>query len=206
MTDQVRPLRVGDAFAGIGGMSLGLHLAGGFETRWFIEIDEFCQRVLAKHWPNVPQYGDIRDVRGSDLPTIDVLTAGVPCQPASVAGQQRGAADERWLWGEFARLVRELRPRWVLAENPTGILSVDAGRGFGTVLRELAESGYDAEWQSIPASAVGAPHIRDRVWLVAYANGNTPSKRGQRANVPRLDWRWPDDRGPRHTTRYGMGI
>lgn len=170
MTDQVRPLRVGDAFAGIGGMSLGLHMAGGFETRWFIEVDEFCQRVLAKHWPDVPQYGDILDVRGSDLPAIDVLTAGFPCQPVSNAGKRLGTADERRLWPEVARFIREIRPRYVLLENVSALL----GRGMGDVLGSLAACGFDCEWDCIPAAAVGAPHPRDRVWVLAHTHGTRP--------------------------------
>lgn len=103
-----------------------------------------------------------------------ILTAGWPCQPHSVAGKQRGAADERELWPEILRVIRGYRPRWFLGENVRNILSTDHGRYFGTILRQLAEVGYDAEWQVISASAVGAPHIRERIWIVAYPTGQRP--------------------------------
>ncbi len=104
------------------------------------------------------------------LGPVDVICGGFPCQPHSLAGRRAASADERDLWGEFARIIREVRPRWVVAENVPGLLSSESGRFFGRVLRDLAESGYDAEWDCIPASAVGAPHRRDRVWIVAYPN------------------------------------
>ncbi len=104
------------------------------------------------------------------LAAVDVLTGGFPCQPHSLAGRRGGASDERDLWPEFARLIRELKPRWVVAENVPGLLSNDAGRFFGGILRDLAACGFDAEWDCLPAAAFGAPHRRDRVWMVAYAN------------------------------------
>ena len=106
------------------------------------------------------------------LPAVDLVCGGFPCQPHSLAGKRNGSADERDLWGEFARVIREVRPRWVLAENVPGLLSTESGRFFGRILRDLAASGYDAEWDCIPASAVGAPHRRDRVWIVAYPYGD----------------------------------
>src|SRR5262252_2632961 len=197
MSDQT--LTVGSLFSGIGGFDLGFERAG-FDIRWQVEIDPFCQRVLAKNWPNVRRYGDVRHVMGhaescgrrargtwrsphsgsgvSDcscwdrravfIEPVDVLCGGFPCQPHSLAGRRAAAADDRDLWPEFMRLIRELRPRWVVAENVPGLLSSEAGRFFGGILRDLAESGYDAEWDCLPACAFGAPHRRDRVWLVAY--------------------------------------
>lgn len=100
---------------------------------------------------------------------VDLICGGFPCQPVSHAGRRLGAADERWFWPEFLRIIREVRPRWALAENVPGLLSIDAGRLFGGMLRDLAENGYDAEWDCIPAAALGAPHIRDRVFVVAHA-------------------------------------
>ena len=155
----------GSLFAGIGGIDLGLERAG-WECRFQVEWDEFCQRVLAKHWPDVPRYGDIAAVDWSGVPPVDLLAGGFPCQPFSVAGKQRRLDDDRWLWPEFARAIRELRPRYVLVENVPGLL---VGGGMDAVLGDLAELGYDAEWESIPAAAVGAPHLRYRVWIVAYA-------------------------------------
>lgn len=174
-------LRVLDLFAGIGGFSLGLERTGGFETVAFCEIEEFPRRVLAKHWPGVPCYHDVRTLTGDILArdgiAVDVITGGFPCQDISVAGKQAGLADgtRSGLWSEIVRLVGELRPRYVIVENVANLLSGPSGRPgawFGRVLGDLAECGYDAVWENIPASAVGAPHRRERVWLVAYPNKN----------------------------------
>jgi DNA (cytosine-5)-methyltransferase 1 len=168
----------GSLFAGIGGIDLGLERAG-WECRWQVEWDAYCQRVLAKHWPDVPRYGDIATVDWSGVERVDLLAGGFPCQPFSVAGKQRRLADDRWLWPEFARAIRDLRPRYVLVENVPGLL---VGGGMDAVLGELAELGFDAEWESIPAAAVGAPHLRYRVWIVAWhadrADGSTIAGRG----------------------------
>lgn len=155
----------GDLFSGIGGFSLAARWCG-IKTLWSVEIDGFCTKVYRKHFPEVEVHGDVKKVKA--LQYVDIITAGFPCQPVSVAGRRKGDKDERWLWPDIVRLLREIRPRWLLVENVPGLLSVEAGRLFGGVLRDLAESGYNAEWDCIPASAVGAPHIRDRVWLVAY--------------------------------------
>jgi DNA (cytosine-5)-methyltransferase 1 len=158
----------GSLFAGIGGIDLGLERAG-WECRWQVEWDEFCQHVLAHHWPDVPRYGDITAVDWSGVKRVDLIAGGFPCQPFSLAGQRRGKDDVRWLWPEFATAVRLLRPRHVLVENVPGLLAGHGG--MGDVLGDLAGLGYDAEWDSIPASAVGAPHLRYRVWIVAHADG-----------------------------------
>ena len=160
-------LTVGSLFSGIGGLDLGLERAG-MRTIWFCEIDPFCQKVLRKHWPGVPIYDDVRTIGADSLVRPDVLAGGFPCQPHSLAGKRQASADERDLWGEFARLIGEFKPRWVLAENVRRLLSSEDGRFFGRVLRDLAACGYDAEWNCIPAAAVGAPHIRDRVFILAY--------------------------------------
>ncbi len=157
----------GSLFAGIGGIDLGLERAG-WTCRWQVEWDEWCQRVLAKHWPDVPRYGDIATVDWSGVERVDLLAGGFPCQPVSAAGKRKAQADERWLWPEFLRAIRALRPRLVLVENVTNLLAIDGGSAFGEVVGDLAASGYDAEWDCIPASAVGALHERDRVWIVAY--------------------------------------
>jgi DNA (cytosine-5)-methyltransferase 1 len=162
-------MTVGSLFSGIGGFDLGFERAG-FEIRWQVEIDDYATRVLEKHWPNVRRYRDVREC-GANLAPVDVICGGFPCQPHSLAGRRGGSADERDLWGEFARIIRDTQPRWVVAENVPGLLSSESGRFFGRVLRDLAESGYDAEWDCLPASAFGAPHRRDRVWIIAYANG-----------------------------------
>ena len=138
-------------------------------TRWFVEIDPHCRNVLARHWPGLPVYGDISAVDWSGVEPVDVLAGGFPCQPISAAGKRLAQADARWLWPEFARAVRALRPRYVLVENVRNLLAVNGGSAFAEILADLAGLGYDAEWQCIPAAAVGAPHRRDRLWLVAYA-------------------------------------
>jgi len=185
-------LTVGSLFAGIGGIDLGLERAG-MVVRWQVEIDEWCRRVLAKHWPDVERFGDVRECGKHNLAPVDLICGGFPCQPVSVAGRRKGDIDERWLWPEFIRVVREVGPRWVLAENVPGLLSADAGRLFGTVLRDLAESGYAVEWDCIPAAAVGAPHLRDRAFIVANSDGNELMERAIFGDMERLcalcEWR-----------------
>jgi DNA (cytosine-5)-methyltransferase 1 len=161
-------MRVLDLFSGIGAFSLGLERAG-MRTVAFCEIDLYCRRVLAKHWPEVPCYDDVRSLTAGRLRadgiSVDVICGGFPCQDISVAGKGAGIRGERsGLWSEFARLIGEIRPRYVLVENVAALL----GRGLGDVLGDLAALGYDAEWHCIPASAVGAPHRRDRIWIVSH--------------------------------------
>lgn len=163
-------MRFMSLFSGIGGMDLGLERAG-MECVVQVESDEYARGVLARHWPHVPRYDDVVGFPPVVEP-VDLICGGPPCQPLSWAGRRKAEADERWMWDEYIRIVREVRPRWVLVENVLGLLSAGHVRGsaFGTVLGDLAAAGYDAEWQSIPAAAVGARHIRNRVWLVAYTN------------------------------------
>jgi len=163
-------VRFGSLFAGIGGVDLGLERAG-MGCAWQVEIDDFCQKVLTKHWPDVPKYRDIRDVGKENLETVDLVCGGFPCQPVSVAGQRKGDKDERWLWDEFYRVISEIKPTWILVENVPGLLSAGDGRLFGGILRDLAAGGYDAEWESISAASVGAPHIRERVFIFANNKG-----------------------------------
>lgn len=167
------PLKVLDLFSGIGGFSLGLERTGGFETVAFCEIEPFPRKVLAKHWPEVPCYEDVRELTAERLAAdgiaVDVICGGFPCQDISFAGKGAGLAGERsGLFYEVARLVGELGPRYVILENVGALLS----RGLDAVLGTLASLGYDAEWHCIPAAYVGAPHRRDRVWIIAYAAGN----------------------------------
>jgi DNA (cytosine-5)-methyltransferase 1 len=157
-----------DLFSGIGGFSLGLERAG-MKTVAFCEIDKKAQLVLRKHWLDVPIFEDVKtltkgllDERGI---SVDVICGGFPCQDISYAGRGAGLAGERsGLWVEFARLIGELRPQYAIVENVSALLS----RGLDRVLGDLAQIGYDAEWHCIPASAVGAPHRRDRIWIMAY--------------------------------------
>ena len=174
-------LRYGSLFSGIGGIDLGMDMAG-FECAWQVEIDGKCRQVLERHWPGVPKYGDISEVKGSKVEPVDILCGGFPCQPVSVAGKRGGVDDERWLWDEFYRLICEIRPRWVVAENVTGLFSANSGRAFAGVLRDLAEGGYDAVWDVYPAGGpggVGAPHRRERVFIVAHANSNESVKKSR---------------------------
>jgi DNA (cytosine-5)-methyltransferase 1 len=151
-------------FSGIGGIDLGLERAG-WSCVGQVEIDPFCQRVLARHWPDVPRWGDIREVSPHDLPRADLIAGGPPCQPFSVIGDQRGVDDERWLWPEMDRAVAALRPDWVLVENVPGL----RGRGLDIVRCDLAWLGYRTRAYAVTACAVGAPHMRRRVFVVAHA-------------------------------------
>lgn len=168
-TGQGEKLRVLDLFSGIGGFSLGLERAGGFETVAFCEIDPIGRRTLAKHWPHVPCYDDIRDLTAARLAAdgigVDVICGGFPCQDLSVSGLGAGLSGERsGLWFEYARLIAELRPELVIVENVAELLD----RGMGDVLGSLAAIRYNAVWDCIPAAYAGAPTIRDRLWILAF--------------------------------------
>jgi DNA (cytosine-5)-methyltransferase 1 len=156
-------LTVGSLFSGIGGFDLGLERAG-MKVIWQSEIDTFASKVLKKHWPDVPNLGDITKVDWSKIERPDVICGGYPCQPFSTAGKRGGENDARHLWPAMHNAICVLRPSYALMENVRGHLSL----GFGRVLGDLAEIGYDTEWQVIPAAAVGAPHRRERVFIVAY--------------------------------------
>src|ERR1051326_5450146 len=185
-------LTVGSLFSGIRGLDLGLEGAG-MRVVWQCEADPYCRAVLRKHWPAVPCYEDVHTIpcrvrrgegsgklswvgseRLGEIEPVDILAGGFPCQPVSLAGARRGAADERWLWPEFARLIRVLRPRYALMENVPGLL---VGGGMAEVLGDLAACGYDAEWDCVAAAHVGAPHLRYRIFIVAYANGGRLEER-----------------------------
>lgn len=163
------PLRLLDLFSGIGGFSYAAErLVGGFTTVQFVEREPFCQGILRKHWPDVPIHHDICTF-APQPGTADVICGGFPCQDISIAGKQAGIKEgtRSGLFYELMRVVRVVRPRYVILENVSAIVS----NGLDTVLGELAAAGYDAEWACIPASAVGACHRRDRWWCVAYRTG-----------------------------------
>lgn len=160
-------MKIGGLFSGIGGLELGLERAGVGRTVWQVEKDEWCRRVLAKHWPDAIRYEDVTEMDWSQVEPVEVLCGGFPCQDISLAGLGAGMAGERsGLWREYARAIRELRPRFVVVENVSALLA----RGLGDVLGDLAACGYDTEWDCIPAAAVGAPHRRDRVFVIAHAD------------------------------------
>jgi DNA (cytosine-5)-methyltransferase 1 len=162
----MRKLRVLDLFSGIGGFSIGLERTGGFETAAFCEIEPFPRALLAHHWPGVPIYGDVTAADFRDVGPVDLVTAGFPCQDISNAGLRAGLAGERsGLFWHILRTVCVVGPRRLLLENVAALLN----RGMGDVLGALAEVGHDAEWHCIPASALGAPHRRDRVWILTDA-------------------------------------
>ena len=175
-------MKVLDLFSGIGGFSLGLESAG-METIAFCEIEKYPQKVLAKHWPDIPIAQDVTKLTYKDgvlyddgkeiyRGAVDLICGGFPCQDISLAGNQKGIGEgtRSGLWSECARLLREVRPSYAIFENVTALLSGEQGRWFQRVLFDISEVGYDAEWHCIPASARGvdAPHQRDRVWIVAY--------------------------------------
>lgn len=207
-----------------GGIDLAAE-AAGFKTICFCEIDSYCQKVLRKHWPDVPIVEDIRDVtrekimayaegreprkpteqeggqdssRGSQevigrdrgdtatVPPITLVTGGVPCQPASVAGKRRGTEDDRWFWPEAIRILSEVKPTWAVFENPTGILTLEGGVVFDNLLSQMEAEGYEVQSICIPACAVNAPHRRDRVFIVAYATRLLRQSSGSRQRERQL--------------------
>ena len=164
-------LKALDLFSGIGGFALGLENTGGFETTAFCEIDPFCKKVLNKHWPEVQIYDDIKQLTAARLAEdghgqIDIITGGFPCQPFSVAGRKQGINDDRDLWPEMFRLIQETRPTWVIGENVAHFIKM----AFTRTVSDLEGEGYSVQAFIIPACAVGAPHRRDRVFIIAHLN------------------------------------
>ena len=177
-------LKLLDLFSGIGGFSLGLESTGGFETIAFVEKDDFCQKVLKKHWPNTTIEGDIRNVKG-DKYEADIITGGFPCQPFSVAGKRKGTDDDRYLWDETIRVVRECKPRWFIGENVEGLININNGVVLRQVQTDLEEAGFEVQCIVIPAAGVGAWHQRKRVWILAYniSNSNSRFSIGQKKEI-----------------------
>lgn len=172
----MRQMTVGSLFSGVGLCDLGLSWAG-MRHAFFCEVDPFCRSILAKHWPGVPIYEDVRKLIGSEVPPVDVLCGGFPCQDVSQGGRRAGIKEgtRSGLWYEYARLIGEIQPRYAIIENVRGLLSC----GIEIVLRDLAALGYDAEWEVLPAAALGAPHHRERVFIVAYPNGQRADARAR---------------------------
>ena len=162
-----------DLFSGIGGFSLGLESAGLAKTVAFCDIDNFCQEVLKKHWPEVPIFSNVKELTYEKLKTnginkIDIITGGYPCQPFSVAGRKKGEEDPRHVWPEYFRLIKELRPTWVIGENVGGHIKL----GLDSVLSDLESEGYSARTFSISAACIGANHKRERVWILANSKSS----------------------------------
>ncbi len=171
-------LTVGSLFSGIGGLDLGLERAG-MQVIWQSEIDPYACKVLKKHWPEVPNHGDIKQIDWRAVEPVDVICGGYPCQPFSTAGKRKGTDDPRHLWPWVRTAISELRPRYAILENVRGHLSL----GGLQVIGELAEIGYDAEWRVVSAAGMGAPHRRDRIIIVAYPNN--AGKRTSNGNMER---------------------
>lgn len=190
-------ITVGSLFSGIGGLDLGLEWAGIGPIQWQVERDPFCRSALAKHWPDAERFDDVCAVGSHCLCPVDLICGGFPCQDLSYAGKGAGLTGERsGLWFQYARIVRELRPRFVVVENVPALLS----RGLGTVLGDLAALGYDAEWHCVSAESVGAPHLRDRLFVVAYSNAvRQPQPKGlepdKRRRIGDIDQPVADARG-----------
>ena len=172
-------------FSGIGGLDLAFEWAGG-EVAGMCEIEPYCRKILQKHWPDVPLYGDVKELRGEDIGAVDIIYGGFPCQPFSVAGKQKGRDDCRYLWPEFSRLVGEIRPRWVVGENVPGILHIAAD----DVCADLEHKGYSVGIFDFEAAAVGASHRRERFFFVAHANSGRLQKREEPGilRTPAVGW------------------
>lgn len=182
-------LTFGTLCTGIGGIDLGFQQAG-LTLLWQAENDPYANRILEKHWPNTPNHGDIRNINWHNVEPVDILAAGYPCQPFSHAGPRHGTNDSNHLWPHIVDAIRILRPQYTLLENVTGHLSL----GFGNVLADMAQIGYNTQWDCIPAAAVGAPHLRDRVFIIARQQRPQPARTLAHTNNTRplnpLPTRW----------------
>ncbi|MCC5668516.1 DNA cytosine methyltransferase [Nostoc sp. CHAB 5784] len=177
MTQQIAPQNtqeVLDLCSGIGGFTLGHMISGGFKTVAFCEINEYCQQVLSLRFPHIPIIPDIHDITTESLyrvgvGEVDGIIAGLPCPPFSLAGKRLAFQDERNLFGEFKRILCEIRPKWAIVENVPGLLVAESGQFLRTVLWQFASLGFDVEWGVLSANHVGAIHKRERVWIIAYS-------------------------------------
>jgi len=174
-------LKLLDLFSGIGGFSLGLESTGHFETIAFVEKDEFCQKVLKKNFNNIPIESEVRNVKG-DRYAADIITGGFPCQPFSVAGKRKGTDDDRYLWDETIRIIRESKCRWFIGENVEGIINIQEGVVLRQVCDDLEKEGFEVQCIVIPASGIGAWHQRKRVWIIAHSNSNRDRHEITRSN------------------------
>lgn len=163
-------MKHGSLFSGIGGFDLAAQWMG-WENIFQVEIDNYCQKVLKKNFPNVARYTDIKEFDGTKFRgAVDIVSGGFPCQPFSIAGNRKGKEDDRFLWHEMLRIIREIQPHYIVAENVPGILTQGRGLVFEQVCVEMENEGYEVQPVIIPACAIDAPHKRERVWFVANAN------------------------------------
>ena len=174
-------LKLLDLFSGIGGFSLGLEQTKRIKTIAFVEKDKFCQKVLKKNFKNVPIEEDIRNVKGSNY-AADIVSGGFPCQPFSVAGKRKGTDDDRYLWDETIRVVRECKPRWFIGENVEGIININNDLVLRQVQTDLEKEGFEVQCLIIPASGIGAWHQRKRVWIIGCNVSNSNSRLSIREN------------------------
>jgi len=174
-------MRMLDLFSGIGGFSLAAQWVWGNELDivGFCEQDDFCQKVLNKHWPNVPIYDDIFNLKGNQFEAIDIITGGFPCQPFSSAGKRKGKEDDRYLWEEMFRIITETNPRWVVGENVVGIIEL----ALDDIISQMESAGYETQAYIIPACGVGAEHRRDRIWIVANSYGANGNIQGENNSI-----------------------
>ena len=168
----MQKLKILDLFSGLGGFSLGLERTGRYKTVAFCEIDKYCTLLLQKHWKGVKIYNDVKKItkegfEADGIESPDIITGGFPCQPFSVAGKQKGTNDDRHLWPEMFRIIKAFKPRFVIGENVPGIVNIQDGVVFETVCTDLESQGYEVQPFNIPAAAVGAPHQRKRIWIIA---------------------------------------
>jgi len=183
-------MRLLDLFSGIGGFSYAAEtLIGGYETVAFCEMDKFCQKILKKHWPQVPIFDDVRTIDAARLGDIDICTFGFPCQPVSQAGLQKAESDDRWLWDEIIRILQSCKPKWIIAENVKGLVSVEDGLLIEKCISDLEAEGYEVQPIIIPACAKNAPHRRDRVWIIGQNvdDSNDSSDRAKRGKTRKED-------------------
>jgi len=166
----------GSIFSGIGGFDLAARWAG-VQNTWQIEKDHFCQKVLEKHFPEVERYGDVTTINGKELQAVDIVSGGFPCQPFSSAGLRKGTDDDRYLWPEMLRIISDVKPTWVVAENVRGLLTQQGGMVFEQVCTDLESEGYEVQPFVIPAAAVGADHYRFRIWILANLNCEREQRR-----------------------------
>jgi len=180
----MQKLKILDLFSGLGGFSLGLERTGRYKTVAFCEIDKYCTLLLQKHWKGIKVYNDVKKItkegfEADGIESPDIITGGFPCQPFSVAGKQKGTSDDRHLWPEMFRIIKAFKPRFVIGENVPGIVNIQDGVVFETVCTDLESQGYEVQPFNIPAAAVGAPHQRKRIWIIATLADSISNNEGR---------------------------